>query len=94
MDPPDRTAALRALLTPDELARLANAGRLSNQERAVFVLLGQGHATKSVAFELAVSIKTVETHIARLRGKLGGGAPVALTDLVFLARMWVRANEA
>ena len=80
------------MLTPEELATLANAERLSLQERAVFVLLGQGHKSKAVAFELALSTKTVETHIARLRAKLGGGRPIPLTDLMFLARMWVRAG--
>lgn len=94
MHRPDRTAALQALLTPDELATLANAERLSNQERAVFVLLGQGHGTKSAAFELSLSVTTVETHIARVRIKLSGEQPLVFADLVFLARLWVRAGPA
>ena len=89
----DRAVALEALLKPDELAVMANAERLSHQERAVFVLLGQGHATKSAAFELALSIKTVDTVIARIRGKLSIDRPLAFHDLVFLARMWVRADD-
>ena len=89
-----RHAALRALLTPAELELLARAERLSNQERAVFVLLGRGVAVKAVAYELALSGKTVETHVARIRQKLRlGAAPLPLPDLLFLARLWVRAVE-
>lgn len=87
----DRDRALRLLLTPLELDMLGRAERLSPQERAVFVLLGRGMQAKAVGFELALSVKTVETHIARLRVKIGGDRPVLLPDLMFLARMWVRA---
>ncbi len=72
---------------------LANAERLSNQERAVFVLLGQGMKPKAIGYELAVSVKTVDTHIARIRAKLCSAKPVPLADLLFLARMWVRAGQ-
>lgn len=93
MNAPDREAALRALLTEEEIAILARAERLSRQERAVFVLLGEGYRAKAIAFDLALSAKTVETHIARLRAKLGGDHPLPLADLMFLARMWVRAGR-
>lgn len=92
MDGSDRQAALQALLTPEELDLLARADSLSARERAVFVLLGRGHRPKSIAFELAVSPTTVETHVARVRAKLGGEHPVEFADLVFLARLWVRAH--
>lgn len=87
-----RALALQTLLTAEELLILANAERLSNQERAIFVLLGQGMKPKAIGYELAVSVKTVETHIARIRTKLSTTGPVALADLLFLARMWVRAG--
>jgi DNA-binding NarL/FixJ family response regulator len=88
-----RAAAIRTLLTAAELDMLANAERLSNQERAVFVLLGQGMKPKAIGYELAVSVKTVDTHIARIRAKLCSTKPVPLADLLFLARMWVRAGQ-
>lgn len=87
-------ATLAPLITPREAAMLGRLDALSNQERAVFVLLGRGMRTKEAAFELAISVKTAETHLARLRAKLGGeeGA-VDLSDVAFLARLWVRATE-
>lgn len=88
-----RANALRTLLTADELDMLGNAEHLSNQERAIFVLLGQGLKPKAIAFELAVSVKTIDTHIIRIRAKLCRARPVALGDLLFLARMWVRAGQ-
>jgi DNA-binding NarL/FixJ family response regulator len=88
-----RSSALRALLTDGELEMLANAELLSNQERAIFVMLGQGLKPKAIAFELAVSVKTIDTHVSRIRGKLCRARPVPLADLLFLARMWVRAGQ-
>lgn len=88
-------AALAPLTTPRERAMLEALDMLSNQERAVFVLLGHGQRTKAVAYELAISVKTAETHVARIRAKLALGEEPApdLQDLVFLARLWVRATS-
>lgn len=89
-------AALAPLTTDRERTMLAALDSLSTQERAVFVLLGHGQRAKAIGYELAISSKTVETHIARVRAKLvppDGGGP-DLADLVFLARLWVRATGA
>jgi DNA-binding NarL/FixJ family response regulator len=88
-----RAQALRALLTEGELEMLTQAERLSNQELAVFVMLGQGLKPKAIAYELAIGAKTVDTHIHRIRAKLCHERPLPLTDLLFLARMWVRAGN-
>jgi DNA-binding NarL/FixJ family response regulator len=86
-------AALSALIDTREAAMLRLLDALSPQERAVFVLLGHGMRVKAVAYELAISAKTVETHLVRIRGKLAGEAPVPdLAELTFLARLWVRAS--
>lgn len=79
-------------MTESELEMLTQAERLSNQELAVFVMLGQGLKPKVIAYELAIAAKTVDTHIVRIRAKLCPKRPLALTDLLFLARMWVRAG--
>ncbi|HBL25216.1 MAG TPA: DNA-binding response regulator [Acidobacteria bacterium] len=44
--------------------------RLSARERQVLVLLAHGHTHAQMATELGISVKTVETHRARLSDKL------------------------
>lgn len=44
---------------------------LSGREREVFRLIGQGCATREIAQSLELSIKTVETHRAHIKRKLG-----------------------
>jgi DNA-binding NarL/FixJ family response regulator len=92
-DSNNRAQALRALLTESELEMLTQAERLSNQELAVFVMLGRGLKPKAIAYELAIAAKTVDTHIVRIRAKLCSKRPMPLADLIFLARMWVRAGS-
>jgi DNA-binding NarL/FixJ family response regulator len=45
--------------------------RLSQREFEVFVLIGRGQGTREIADQLGVSAKTVETHRARIKEKLG-----------------------
>lgn len=44
---------------------------LTQREREVLILLGQGHTNKEVAARLLRSVKTVETHRTRIARKLG-----------------------
>ncbi len=44
---------------------------LSDRELQVFRLLGQGLRARAVSAELRVSVKTVETHVQRIKVKLG-----------------------
>jgi DNA-binding NarL/FixJ family response regulator len=44
---------------------------LSSREREVLQLIAEGKATKDVAEELGISVKTVETHREHILGKLG-----------------------
>lgn len=44
---------------------------LSNQERQVYRLLGEGRGTGEIAAELAISVRTVESYYARILVKLG-----------------------
>jgi len=44
---------------------------LSDRELEVFRLLGRGHSTSNIAKQLGLSIKTVESHRANIRDKLG-----------------------
>lgn len=43
---------------------------LSDREIEVLQLTGQGHATRQIAEELHVSVKTVESHFANIKNKL------------------------
>ena len=45
--------------------------RLSDRERHVLTLLGQGFATREIAEQLQVSVKTIESHYAHMKEKLG-----------------------
>lgn len=44
---------------------------LSDRERQVFELIGRGLATREIAEQLSVSVKTIETHQSRIKQKLG-----------------------
>lgn len=50
---------------------LRPAGVLTRREREVLQLLAEGRANKAVAKQLGISVKTAETHRARVMRKLG-----------------------
>ena len=56
-------------------------GRLSAREREVLQLVAEGRATKQIAAELDVSVKTVETHRRQLMEKTGLYSVAELTKL-------------
>src|SRR5208282_2077278 len=66
--------------TPD--SPLAN---LSDRELEVFRLIGDGHATRQIADELHISVKTVESYQAHIKEKL---APRSARELVQHAIKW------
>ncbi len=64
-------------------------GALSPRQREILTLLGQGKATKEIAAQLDISVKTVETHRARMMEVLGvrrSGELVRLAMKVSLER--------
>jgi DNA-binding NarL/FixJ family response regulator len=64
---------------------------LSNRELQVFELIGQGISTSHIASRLNLSTKTIETHQARIKKKLGLGSAHELTQR---AIRWVMAQES
>jgi DNA-binding NarL/FixJ family response regulator len=56
-----------------------NSGLLTSREREIVQLLAEGWSNKEVAATLHISIKTVETHRARIMAKLDLHS---ITDLV------------
>lgn len=67
-------------------------GELSNRELQIYGLVGQGLSTKDIAHQLFLSAKTVESHRARIRQKLG---LESAAELVAHAAEWlVRGDHA
>lgn len=60
----------------------AFGAQLSMRERAVLVLLADGKSNKQVAYELNISVRTVETHRKNLKRKLGIASTAGLTRYV------------
>ena len=61
--------------------------QLSDRELQIFRLLGQGRDTRTIAENLHLSIKTVQTYCARIKEKLG------LTNATELLREAIRWSE-
>src|SRR5215467_3330371 len=59
--------------------------RLSDRELEIFRLLGQGRSTAQIAADLNIGLKTVQTHYARAKEKLG---VISFTELVRAAIRW------
>ena len=64
--------------------------RLSDRELEILVMLGRGHSTRSVAKEINLSVKTVETHRAHIKEKLGFADA---NEMVRFAIDWVANQE-
>lgn len=73
---------LSALSTPGATP----AGELSARQRSVFELLGKGLSTREIAARLGLSGKTVESHRASLKKKLGAQTAAELLRLAYEAR--------
>lgn len=61
-------------------------GALSDRELEVFEAIGRGRTTRSIAEELRLSIKTIETHRENIKRKLGLANH---TELIRRAWQWV-----
>jgi len=63
---------------------------LSDRELEVLQLLGKGHSTRSIADTLHLSVKTIETHRAHIKAKLGFHDS---EEMVRFAIDWVAQQE-
>jgi two-component system, NarL family, response regulator NreC len=73
---------LAAPQAPSQAEAEESLARLSARERQVLVLLAHGHTHAEMAEQLGISVKTVETHRARLSEKLGLKTRADLVRLV------------
>lgn len=71
-------------------ARPNGIAALSNRELEVFRRIGVGQGTREIAAELGLSVKTVETHRARIKDKLG---VASATELVVQAARWGKDDD-
>jgi len=75
---------------PDAGTRDAAIVRLSDREREIFALMGQGLTRQAIVEQLGISAKTVETHRANMKYKLNLRSTAELDRQ---AREWVARRE-
>ena len=68
---------------------LPSVDRLTNREQQVFMLVGRGLETRQIADRLSLSVKTVESHYAHIKDKLGLGTG---RELVRAAVNWTEGS--
>ena len=83
------TAAQYALLLvtehPGEATGLAGVPRLSARERELVTLVAQGRTNAEIAAQLCISVRTVSSHLDRIRDKTGCRRRADLTRLALRA---------
>ena len=72
-------------LTASSYEPLAAAPHLPERRAEIFHLLGEGFATREIAGRLGISLKTVQTHIGRLKEELGACSQAELYRRALLA---------
>jgi len=80
----DRTLAVAAGRRP-AAPDLSPIEGLTDREREVFMLIGQGSGTRQIADGLHLSVKTIETYRAHIKEKLG---LETATELIRFATIW------
>ncbi|MGE5194151.1 MAG: response regulator [Deltaproteobacteria bacterium] len=79
----------RAFVAGADLSRPA-VDRLTEREREVFELIGQGLSSRQIAVKLEISPKTIETHREHIKEKL---ELTTSTELTRYAVQWVLENQ-
>ena len=81
------TAAEYALMltTPGAPDAAARPGKLSARERELVALVAQGRTNAQIAAELYISVRTVSSHLDRIRDKTGCRRRADLTRLALSA---------
>jgi DNA-binding NarL/FixJ family response regulator len=73
-----------------EMPTTTPISRLTDRELEIFTLLGRACASREIANEFGISIKTVETHLGNMKQKLGVGS---LRELSRLAVCWLEERR-
>jgi DNA-binding CsgD family transcriptional regulator len=80
-------AQMLTALGPAPLAGPALRGTLSARERELVTLVAQGRTDAQIAAELYISIRTVSSHLDRIRDKTGCRRRADLTRLALTAEL-------
>ena len=70
---------------PDQAEARARAARLSQRERQVLKRLVEGQLNKTIAWDLGISVRTVEVYRAKLMSKMEAAAFADLVRMALLA---------
>lgn len=82
---------LYSLIGSEELDEVSSPiDRLTDRELEVFSLLGQGKATRQIAEQLCLSVKTIETYRSRIKEKLNLSSG---SELLRCAFQWVSKQD-
>lgn len=85
------TRLIGKLVVDQRRPGLSSIERLTEREMEIFEMIGQGLTTRAMANKLTLSIKTVETHRANIKGKLNIRTT---TELLQRAVQWVQYARA
>ena len=67
------------------IAAAPGAGKLSAREQELVALVAQGHTDAQIAAQLYISVRTVSSHLDRIRDKTGCRRRADLTRLALTA---------
>jgi two-component system, LuxR family, response regulator FixJ len=79
--------AIRADPDHEHAKAARRIARLSRREREVLDALVAGRANKVIAYDLGISVRTVEVHRARMMGRLGVRQLAEAVRLAVLAKL-------
>lgn len=83
LDETTSAIVLQRMVVGPEKSLDDQVNELSQRERAVFQLMGQGKNTREIADRLRLNLKTVETYRRRIRAKLGIPTMTKLSHTAF-----------
>ena len=82
---PATAAEFVAMLTAADPQEPPEAAQLSPRERELVILVAQGHTNAQIAGQLYISVRTVSSHLDRIRDKTGCRRRADLTRLALQA---------
>ncbi|MCL2701517.1 MAG: response regulator transcription factor [Phycisphaerae bacterium] len=81
------TRLIGKLVVDQRRPSLSSIERLTDREMEIFQMIGRGQVTRIIADKLGLSVKTVETHRANIKGKLNIRTT---TELLQRAVQWMQ----